>query len=56
MQCMYCTLKSDQQNPAGLTDSQERLGCGKQSGNLYIRTLCAPSQSMMHLSHHELGL
>lgn len=40
--CNACTLKSDQQNPAGLTDSQERLGCSKQNGNLYIRTLCAP--------------
>lgn len=39
--CNARVLKSDQQNPTGLTDSQER--CGKQSGNVYIRTLCAPS-------------
>lgn len=57
--CKTRTSKSDQQkkSPQGAAVSQERgWATAVNSDNLCIRTLCAFSRSVMHRSHHELGL
>lgn len=44
-------------SPQGAAVSQERgWATAVNSDNLCIRTLCAFSRSVMHRSHHELGL